>query len=151
MIEFLLTDLLWWHWVVLGLILIVSEIFMPLFIVLWFGVSALIVGVVDLVFATSFMSELILWMTLSVIFLVLWFVFLKDKTITKSGQSDSNLNTKGVVSEKIEFASRGKVRFDTPVLGSREWQANADETIEAGESVSIVEVNGQLIKVKKDR
>ncbi len=149
MMEFLLTDLLWWHWIILGLILIMSEIFVPLFIVLWFGVSALIVGVVDLGFETSFVSELILWIVLSVVFLVLWFVFLKDKTITRSGQSDSNLNTKGVVSKKIDFDSRGKVKFDTPVLGSREWQANADESIEVGESVHIVEVHGQLIKVKK--
>ena len=149
MIEFLLVDLLWWHWIVLGLILVVSEIFIPLFVVLWFGLSALIVGIVDFGFATSFVSELILWIVLSVVFLVLWFVFFKDKTITKSGQSDSNLNIKGVVSEKINFASRGKVIFDTPVLGSREWLANADEAIEIGENVYIVEVNGQLIKVKK--
>ncbi len=150
MIEYLLTDLLWWHWIVLGLILIASEIFIPLFIVLWFGLSALIVGLVDLGFETTFMSELFLWIALSLIFLALWFIFFKDKTITKSGQSDFTLDTKGVVIQKISPTNRGKVQFEAPVLGDRVWQASSDEIVEIGESVHIVEVIGQLIKVKKE-
>ncbi len=151
MIEFLSINLLWWHWIILGLILVASEIFIPLFIVLWFGLSALIVGLVDLGFETSFMSELFLWIVLSVLFLALWLIFFKDKTITKSGQSDFTLDTKGVVIQDISLSSRGKVRFETPVLGDREWQASSDEKIEVGESVRIVKVIGQLIKVKKDK
>jgi len=151
MIEFLSTNLLWWHWVVLGLILVVSEIFAPLFIVIWFGLSAIIVGLVDLVFATSFMTELLEWIILSVIFLALWLIFFKDKTVSKSGQSDFRLNTKGIVIQKIKPHDKGKVKFDAPVLGSSEWYAVADKTIEVGESIIIVDVNGQLLKVKKDK
>lgn len=151
MIEFLSTNLLWWHWIVLGLVLVVSEIFAPLFIVLWFGLSAIIVGLIDLGFTTSFMTELFLWIILSILFLALWLLFFKDKTITKSGQSDFKLNTRGVVSQKIDLSQKGKVRFDAPVLGSREWQAIADEIIEVGVPVHIVEVSGQLLKVQKDK
>jgi hypothetical protein len=151
MIEFLSINLLWWHWIILGLILVASEIFIPLFIVLWFGLSAVVVGLVDLGFETSFMSELFLWIVLSLIFLTLWFTFFKDKTITKSGQSDFTLDTKGVVIQKISPSNKGKVQFASPVLGDREWPASSDEIIETGESVQIVEIIGQLIKVKKDK
>jgi len=151
MVEFLSINLMWWHWIVLGLILVVSEIFAPLFIVLWFGLSAIIVGLVDLTFSTSFTTELFLWIVLSVIFLALWFMFFKDKTISKSGQSDFTLGTKGVVMKKIESHEKGKVRFDTPVLGSSEWFAISDEEIEVGASIQIVDVKGQLLKVKKDK
>jgi membrane protein implicated in regulation of membrane protease activity len=150
MIEFLSINLIWWHWIVLGLILVVSEIFVPLFIVLWFGLAAIIVGLVDLVFATSFMTELFLWIVLSVVFLALWFMFFKEKTISKSGQSDFTLGTKGIVIQEIKNHEKGKVRFDAPVLGSSEWFAVSDEAIEVGASIHIVDVKGQLLKVKKD-
>ncbi len=149
MIEFLSTNLLWWHWIILGLILVASEILIPLFIVIWFGLAALIVGLVDLGLEISFMSELFLWIVLSVSFLALWFIFFKDKTITKSGQSDFTLDTKGVAIQDISPSNRGKVRFETPVLGDREWQASSDEKIKTGDNVHIVKVIGQLIKVKK--
>lgn len=150
MIEFLSVSLLWWHWIVLGLILVVSEIFAPLFIVLWFGVAAILVGLFDLMFATSFMTELFLWIILSVLFLMLWLKFFKDKTVSKSGQSDFTLGTNGIVIHEITPSQKGKVRFDAPVLGSSEWFAIADEAIKEGEAIHIVDVNGQLLKVKKD-
>lgn len=150
MIEFLSSNLIWWHWIVLGLILVVSEIFAPLFIVLWFGLAAIIVGLVDFTFATTFMTELFLWIILSVLFLTLWFMFFKEKTVSKSGQSDFTLGTNGIVTQDIKSHDKGKVRFDAPVLGSSEWFAIADEEIEVGTPIHIVDVKGQLLKVKKD-
>lgn len=150
MIEYLSTNLLWWHWIVLGIILVVGEIFAPLFIILWFGLAAIVVGIIDLTFHTAFITELLLWILLSSIFLALWILFFKEKTITKSGQSDFTLSTKGVVLEAISPNAKGKVRFQAPVLGDSIWHAISDEEINVGEGVNIVEVNGQLIKVKKE-
>lgn len=150
MVEFLSTNLIWWHWIVLGLILVVSEIFAPLFIVLWFGLAAIIVGLMDLAFSTSFMTELFLWIVLSVLFLGLWFKFFKEKTISKSGQSDFTLGIKGTVIQEIKNHQKGKVRFDAPVLGSSEWFAVSNQALEVGASIRIVDVKGQLLKVEKD-
>ncbi|WP_421709894.1 NfeD family protein [Algihabitans sp.] len=36
----------WWHWLTLGLILIGAELLLPGFVLLWFGVAALTVGVI---------------------------------------------------------------------------------------------------------
>ena len=150
MIETLLTQTLWWHWIVFGLVLIVAEIVMPLFVIIWFGLSALIVGIADLAFETSFMSELSLWMILSPLLLFIWFRFLKDKSSTPSGQSDFKLDAKAIVIETIPHGERGKVRFEAPVLGSSEWHATSDANLEKGTVVRIEDINGQLIKVKKD-
>ena len=38
-------QMLYWHWLVLGVVLIVAEIFIPSFTILWFGLGALVVGV----------------------------------------------------------------------------------------------------------
>ena len=150
MIDFLTTDLLWWHWVAFGLVLIVSEIAMPLFVVIWFGLSAILVGLIDAIFHTTLFVEIALWLVISLVLLITWFKFFKGKSISKSGQSDFTLKTKGVVIEKIPQAERGKVRFETPVLGSSEWHATSEETLEIATTIRIVEVNGQLIKVEKD-
>ncbi len=149
MIEFI-SSIAWWHWVSFGIVLVVSEIFVPLFIIIWFGLAAIIIGIMDLAFDTSLKTELLVWITLSVVFLWLWLKFFKDDTVSKSGQSDMALDTKGIVTKTIKVHDKGKVKFDTPVLGSSEWFAIADEEIKAGESIRIVDVRGQLLKVKKD-
>lgn len=149
MIDFLVNHTHWWHWMIFGLVLIVTEIAMPLFVVIWFGLAALVVGLIDLLFATSFMTEIALWTIISVVLLLVWFKFFKEKGISKSGQSDFTLKTKGVVIEKIPHGERGKVRFEAPVLGSSEWNATSEENLEVATTIRIVEVNGQLIKVEK--
>lgn len=149
MIETLLTQTLWWHWVVFGLVLIIAEIVMPLFVIIWFGLSAIIVGLIDLMFHTSFMMEVTIWTILAVVLLFIWFTFLKGKSTTESGQSDFKLDTKGIVTQDIPHGERGKVRFEAPVLGSSEWHATSDATLEKGTVVRIEDINGQLIKVAK--
>ena len=148
--EFLIANTLWWHWIVFGIILVVAEIVVPLFIIIWFGLSAIVIGFVALLFATSFLSELALWTILSVLFLFIWFKFFKEGAVSESGQSDFRLETKGVVIERIPHGELGKVRFEAPVLGSSEWHAISDEVLEVGDAIHIVDVNGQLIKVQKD-
>jgi membrane protein implicated in regulation of membrane protease activity len=145
----MLEMLTWWHWIVLGLILIVTEIIAPLFIVLWFGLAAIIVGLIDLAFATSFKIELLIWIVLSVLFLTVWFIFFRDKSVaSRSGQSDFTLGTKGVVIEDILPNEKGKVRFEAPVLGSSEWYAISEGTLKKGDAVHIIEVKGQLLKME---
>ncbi len=150
MIEFLIHDLLWWHWIIFGIILIVSEIIVPHFVVIWFGMSALVVGIVDKILHTSFSTELALWTLLSVALLVIWLKFFKTKPLTESGQADYRFDTRGIVISPIKTGKKGKVRFDAPVLGSSEWHAISDEALENGTPVRIQDVNGQLIKVTKE-
>jgi len=36
---------LWWHWIVLGIVVVLLELAVPAFFLVWFGLGALIVGV----------------------------------------------------------------------------------------------------------
>ncbi len=142
-------ELLWWHWIAFGLVLVVAEIIVPQFVVIWFGLSAIVVGIVKYIFSTTFTINLAIWIAISLILLYLWFKFFRDKKDIKSGQPDFRLDTRGIVTEDIKHGYKGKVHFDMPVLGSSDWYATSDEDIKSGQKVKIVEVNGQLIKVKK--
>ncbi len=148
MLEYLTTNLLWWHWVVFGLILITTEIFLGTFLMLGLGVAAMLVGATDNLLSLSLEMELALWIILSLISIVLWFKYLKDNSIEYSGQSNYSLTTQGVVEETIEANGRGKVKFDTPVLGNTIWHATSKEEISAGSRIKIVEIKGQLIVVE---
>ena len=148
MVEFLTHTVSWWHWIILGILFIILEMGTGTFITLGFGIAAVIVGLLLLIVSMNFLVQTIVWLLLSVsIIAVLFKYFKKQPTVSSSGQSDQGLDTLGTVTETIEAYKRGRVRFDTPVLGNTEWHATADRTIEAGTRVAIKEVNGQLIKV----
>lgn len=149
MIEFLSSYMLWWHWMILGSVLIVAEIFVPSFVTIWLGLSALIVGFMDLFLETSFTLELLVWILLSLLFVFLWFKVFKVKVNSRSGQSDNSFDVQGSVIEKIKQGEKGRVKFDSPVLGDTQWAAIADEDIDEGTRVAILEVRGQLIHVKR--
>jgi membrane protein implicated in regulation of membrane protease activity len=149
MLEFLTENLLWWHWVIFGILLITVEMFTGTFFMLGLGVAAMIVGGLAFFYPTSLEIELIVWMILSILSIAIWFRYLKDKSVENSGQSNYSLKTRGTIEEPIEAYGRGKVRFDKPVLGNTIWHATAKQDISLTSRVRIVEVKGQLIEVEE--
>jgi len=147
MLEFLSTNLLWWHWIAFGLVLLTLETFSGTFLMLGLGVSAIIVGVVDILFPISLEIQLSIWLVLSVITIAWWFKYMRDNAVDETGQSNYTLETKGTVIKTIEPNSRGEVKFDLPVLGNTTWIATSKEKLDINTRVKIVEVKGQLIEV----
>jgi len=148
LIEFLNETVLWWHWIVFGIALLIWDMSMGTFFILGLGVAAIIVGVVDMFLDTSFIIELTIWMILSILAIAAWFKWFREEPVTDSGQSNYRLDTLGVVMEDIQPHSRGKVTFDTPVLGNTSWHAISKVDIDKGTRVKIVQINGQLIEVE---
>ncbi len=148
MIEFLNETVLWWHWIVLGVILLILEMNMGTFFMLGLGVAAIIVGIIDTFVDTSFTMELSIWMLLSILAIAAWFKWFREPPLTDSGQSNYRLDTLGIVMEDIQPHSRGKVTFDAPVLGNTSWHATAKVDIDKNTRVQIVQINGQLIEVE---
>ena len=72
-------QMLYWHWLVLGLLLVVGEIFIPSFTILWFGLGALVVGLVELLIPMSLSVQILLWTVSSVVFTLVWFKSIKVK------------------------------------------------------------------------
>ena len=148
MLEFLSQNLLWWHWIIFGILLITFEIFTGTFLMLGLGVAAILVGVIELIIPMGLEMELINWLILSIASIYIWFKYLRDKNVETSGQSNYALDIKGVLEEDIKANGRGKVKFDTPVLGNTIWHATAKEDIAAKSRVKIVQIKGQLIEVE---
>ena len=149
MLIYLSEMVVWWHWVALGLILLIVEMNVGTFLFLGLGLAAAGVGGIDYALDLSFIQALLLWIALSVVALAAWVRWFRDDTVSTTGQSNHGLDTLGTVTEAIAPHRRGKVIFDTPVLGNTAWHATATAELPEGTRVRIVEVNGQLIEVEK--
>ncbi len=148
MIALLNESVLWWHWIVFGIVLLILEMNTGTFFMLGLGIAAIFVGIIDVTVGTSFAIELAIWIVLSVLAIMAWFRWFREKPVTDSGQSNYRLDTLGTVVEDIQPHSRGKVIFDTPVLGNTSWHATSKVDIDKNTRVKIVEINGQLIEVE---
>ena len=144
-------ELAWWHWMVFGLGLGIAELAIPSFFIVWFGLGALLVGLLLLVAPDiGFTAQILVWTLASVGFAVAWFKWLRPKTDkTHAGQADEALGEIGVLVRAVEPYGKGELRFQKPVMGSETWPCVADEAIGAGERVRVLAVDGQLLKVGK--
>ena len=141
----------WWHWIVGGIVLILAELVVPSFFIVWFGLGALLVGLLALAFNLSLTAQLATWTLASLAMVWLWFrVFKQSFVKTRAGTAEGEaIGEIGLLVGAVAPFERGKVRFQRPVLGSDEWVCLADTAIAAGERVKVVAVEGSFLKVSK--
>ncbi len=141
----------WWHWIVLGLGLAIAELLVPTFFIIWFGIGAMGVGILLLIApGLSIAVQVMSWAALSAALVVLWFRYLKPRTMTAVGTSAASVAGEvGILVSDISPETRGQVRFQKPILGSDVWECYAEHKIAAGERVRVIIVEGNFIKVKE--
>ena len=143
-------EILWWHWVVLGLILIGVEMLVLTFYLVWFGLGALLVALCTVVFAPGFAGQMALWTLASVAMAVAWFRYLKPKTKTLAGGSDVHVvGEVGLLIREVAPFERGELRFQKPLAGSETWPCIADESISVGTRVRVTSHEGNILKVTR--
>jgi inner membrane protein len=146
-------EILPWHWIVFGIALMISEIFLATFFILWFGAAAVLIGVVlYLMPGLSVTWQILLWTIVSSILALGWFKYLKPLSIdrTKAGLSKEAIN--GEVGQVIVVPTagkRGKLRFPAPILGADEWIIISTDELSIGDRVSVVDVSGNSLIVEK--
>jgi membrane protein implicated in regulation of membrane protease activity len=153
MLEFLSSVLQWWHWIVIGIIFFIAEIMTFTLIFIGFGITSILVGIIDLLFNIDINIELFIWAISSIISIFIWYKFFKIKTVSNSGQSDSMIDMKAIVIRDINPLERGKVKFNIPLLGEREWEAvsKTEESIKSGIIVNVVKIKGQILLVEESK
>jgi membrane protein implicated in regulation of membrane protease activity len=149
--EWLNTNIAYWHWMVFGMLLVASEIFIPSFVMIWFGASGIAVGLILAAIDMSFSVQLLIWLIMSVIDLAIWFKFVhpKMKNKTLSGMSREQVVGQEAMVIKLgaEFG-HGTLRFSIPVLGSDEWEFICRDPVSVGDRVAVEDVSGNSLIVK---
>jgi hypothetical protein len=140
----------WWHWAVGGIVLILSELAVPAFVLIWFGLGALVMAAVLFVApGVEITLQLLNWLVISVVLTGYWFkIFKRDRHKTRVGMSATALVGEiGVLTHDVAPFARGEVRFQKPLVGADVWPCIADEEIKAGERVKVLHLDGSLLKV----
>lgn len=148
-----MNDFAWILWTVLGVILIIAEVFTPGFVLLWFGVGALaaafasILGIgVPLQFAIFIVISTALTAASRTIF-VNYFSRVKQGDDLKSGVAALPGMIGTVVSSSSGAMNEGAVK----VFGST-WTAfpsEGEDLLEAGDRVKVERVQGASIYVRR--
>ena len=152
MVEWLDANVLYWHWVVFGILLAGAEIFAPSFFLLWLGVSCVVVGIISYFIDVSFSTEIILWGLLSFSSLIAWFKFIaplmKNKTL--SGMSrEALIGQEGTITEFSKVLLKGHLRFPAPIVGNDEWSVRSEDELSAGDRAIVTEISGNDLIVRK--
>ncbi|MGH8455592.1 MAG: NfeD family protein [Stenotrophobium sp.] len=140
------TGIVFWHWWVAGLILLIMEAFMPGAVFLWMGISAFAVGLLTwIVPALGWQVEFVLFGVLSV---ASFFAYRKYKKVpvtdkpTLNRRGQSYVGRVFALSEAIVNGS-GKVRVD-----DSQWRVvGADAP--AGSRVRVTGADGTTLKVEQ--
>lgn len=143
----------WWYWVLAGFVLIGLELVIPSFTIIWFGLGALLVGIlVALAPSLPDWLQVLLWAIASVVFTVLWFKYLKPK----GDRTHAGLSKEGIIGETgiiikgtADSYAKGRIRFRISLLGADEWSCFAEEPLTVGDTVMVEDIEGQILKVKK--
>lgn len=143
----------YWHWIVFGLVLSMCEIFAVSFVLLWFGLSAISVGLLLLVFDISVTYQIFIWIVVSSIIVYSWFKWISPRIKTKTLSGMASEKMLGQIGTVIEFNSfhngRGKLRFPAPILGADEWNFICEENVEVGGRVIVKDFSGNSLIVSK--
>ena len=140
-----------WHWLVLGFSLMIAEIFIPTFASLWFGAAAVIVAALAWLLPIPLLFQVLIWLTLSVLFMFVWVKYIKPLSMSrkKMGQSsDLIIGETGMIVVKPQKGISGMVRFNVPIWGADEWPCRtAGVNVETGDRVVVIKVVGDEMVV----
>ena len=149
-----MNNLAWILWTVLGVVLIIAEVFTPGFVLLWFGVGALAAAFAGLVGLNSLPLQFLIFILVSVALTaasrtIFVNYFSREKTgdDLKSGVDALPGKIGTVVSSSHGALNEGAVK----VFGSTwtAYPAEGEEPLEAGERVEVERVQGASIYVRR--
>ena len=140
-----------WHWLVLGFVLLIIEMFVPTFASLWFGGAAIIVAALAWLLPISVSMQIIIWLVLSAIFLLAWFKFIRPLSVdrTKAGLGGSVIiGETGMIIVAPQLERAGVVRFSVPIVGAAEWMCRTSgEQVAVGDRVIVTDIVGNELIV----
>lgn len=137
-------EILWWHWILLGCVLVLLELVVPSFTIFWFGLGALLIGVLLLLFPELSVAAQIFWFAVtSLAFSVLWFRVLRPRMQKPTSEQSlrAAIGQSGIAATSVASPSDiGRVAFSIPVAGYESWDYQADEPIATGNRVRVIEI-----------
>jgi membrane protein implicated in regulation of membrane protease activity len=145
---------LWIFWVILGLVLIVAEIFTSGFVLLWFGIGALAAAFLGMIGIDSIALQFLVFAIVSSgLTAASRTIFVNYFSREKSGQSlKSGVDALPGKIGTVVSSSRGALQEGAVKVFGSTWTAYpapGEPPLEAGERVCVESIEGASIYVKR--
>lgn len=137
-----------WAWIVLGLVLVGSEMLAPGVFLLWFGIAALLTGIVVGLTGVAWQGALLVFAVLAVASVLAGRAITRrrgDEPDAASGLNDRGRQLIGKVFklEATMAGGEGRIR-----VGDSSWRITGPELL-AGTEIRVVRVEGATLVVEK--
>lgn len=140
----------WWHWLVVGLALCASELAVPAFVLVWFGLAALLLALLTAIVDFPLTYQLLLWAILSTALVFLWLrVFRPADRVTRAGTSISIVGEVGLLVRDVKPFQPGQVLFQRPVMGADRWDCVSEQAVTTGSRVRVTGVEGSTLTIER--
>lgn len=138
--------LTYWHWWILGILLVVLEIFAPSAFFMWMGISAGVVGVILLIAPElDWQYQLMVFAIFSLVSIALWKKYVKSDT---RPTDHPTLNRRGQQYVGRQFTLQepivngmGKIKVDDSI-----WKISGSDCA-AGTVVRVTGIDGTILQV----
>jgi membrane protein implicated in regulation of membrane protease activity len=138
----------YWHWLALGLGLLLVELLTGSTYLLWPAVAAWLTGLAAMIAPMPFTAELMIFAVAVVLLLVFARPLFSNRLLAgpDTGLNDPGRQLAGAQGVAVaDFAhGEGRVR-----LGDTEWRAESEEPIIAEDGVEVLGVSGASLKVRR--
>ena len=144
----LLHTFTFWHWLILGVLLIVLEIFAPGVVFLWVGVAAIVTGIVSwLAPDLGVQWQVIVFAVLSVASVLGGRAWLKSHP-TKSDHPTLNRRGEQYIGRRFTLSEAISGGFGKIKVDDSTWKVAGKDMPEGG-TVEVTSVDGTVLKVER--
>lgn len=143
--------MIWWAWVVLGLLLLVLEMAVPGLFLLFFGVAGLVVGILTYLGLAG--PEWLQWLMFSVISVVSLLLF-REPLMRKLGQREAPARDVDTMIGEVAIAS-GDIPIDgtgKAEMRGASWNVRntAEQIVTRGQRCRVIAVDGLQLLIKPE-
>jgi len=145
---------LWIFWAILGAILVVAEVFTTGFVLLWFGIGALVAGFAGLLGVHSIVAQFLIFAIVAIALTAASrTIFVNYFSREKSG-GDLKTGVEALPGKigTVVSSSRGALHEGAVKVFGSTWTAypaDGEEPLEAGDRVEVCSVQGASIYVRR--
>lgn len=140
-------------WAIAGVVLIIAELFVPSFLIVFFGAAALVVALLTAIgLLGSVTAQLVTFAVVSVVSIV----FLRARFQKTFLGHSSNVNDRN---DPLDLVKGARVRALSAFVDGEgtvshrgaSWRARSEETIAPGDSLWVVGSDGIILLVSRDK
>lgn len=136
-----------WHWLGIGVLLLIIEIFVSGGFLLWIGISALLVSVLSWIYPITWTAQMLSFSALAVLTCLGWWAYIQKRP-TKSADPTLNRRAEQYVGRTFQLIQpiqngRGKIHVEDST-----WTVKGED-LPLGTKVKIIRAEGTILIAEK--